>query len=257
MDVPEDVPPDDIVELHPDRAETLRATRRPRRKIQPQQLLGGILFLAILAGGVAYFVINQPSSTLRGAETGLNITPKTNNSFADLVIASKGEPEPETAPQTANIVEAALVPDTAPAPEFVERDSDATLQRLTELTEKNAEATGLIKTLRADLKRANDQAVELTQQIKNLEAEITTANDLGESLITKHTAKIDQLRLEYETQLTALRGQLELAHAQAPVDHNTDAERLEAARKRRQAQIESEAVIFDNSQNDNSNAIRY
>ena len=159
-----------------------------------------------------------------------------------------------TEPETASVV-AASVP--APQVKVIAKDSDSTLRRLTELTEKNAEATGLIASLRTELRTAERDATDLTRQINDLETELKRVIALGDTQKANHEAKLAQLRNQFEAQLSILRGELELAKTQVAPGDDEQRRRLEEARKRRQAQIESEALIYDGSEEENARAIRY
>jgi len=252
-----ETPSDEPIDLHGDRTEQLRLQQnRKRNGVKAQQIVGGVVLALMVIGGGIYWVTTQNGTGLRGADAETAITtPTSTQSFADLVIASKGEPEVTQTPQE-TIVNAAV-----PASEFrvISKDSDATLRRLTELTEKNAEAAGLISSLRAELRRAEKEASDLTQQVNNLETENKRVIALGETERGNYQTKLDQMRNQFESQISVLRGELELAKTQAPTTRSEDEQRLrlEEARKRRQAQIESEALIYDGSEEENSRAIRY
>ena len=253
----EDVNANEPIDLHGDRTEQLRLQQnRNRNGVKLQQIVGGVVLALLAVGGGIYWVTTQNETGLRGADAETAITTPTNTqSFADLVIASKGEPEePKVAQET-------IVNASVPAPEFkvISKDSDATLRRLTELTEKNAEAVGLISSLRAELRRVENEANDLNKQINDLKTENKRVIALGQTERDNHQTKLDQMRNQFETQITVLRGELDLAKTQAPTTGSDDEQRkrLEEARKRRQAQIESEALIYDGSEEENSRAIRY
>jgi len=248
---------DEPIDLHGDRTEQLRLQQnRKRNGVKVQQIVGGVVLALMVVGGGIYWITTQNGTGLRGADAETAITsPASTQSFADLVIASKGEPE---APQAA---QEAILNAAVPAPEFrvISKDSDATLRRLTELTEKNAEAAGLITSLRAELRRVENEASNLTQEINNLKTENKRVIALGQTERDNYQTKLEQMRNQFEAQITVLRGELELAKTQAPTTGSDDEQRLrlEEARKRRQAQIESEALIYDGSEEENSRAIRY
>ena len=134
------------------------------------------------------------------------------------------------------------------------QDSEATLLRIAGLEELIAEQKlGLVK-FSGENKLLNGQIDLFEDQIRSLEKNMKGFNKLANERLKQEQAL---LKSRYETLITSLKGQLAIAKSnQVIVDNTDELKRLAEQRALLRRQIESNAVIFDNSEEDTA-TIRY
>ena len=212
--------------------------------MKPQQIAGGVLLVCGLIGGFLYLSAGEKVAPLQGAapasfgaQNGGNAGTMTIGGYVDPTV-TVAAPEPE--------IDAVPRPETA----IETRDSDETLARLNELTAAQSEAQSLIAKLQVDLEAANDELVRSRTDMSSLTQSFALERTAFEGRLNNELTQKD---LFYGNQITSLQAELQICRAGAGTNTNaggpTDEQlaRLEEARKRRQQQIESEALIFDNS----------
>lgn len=216
-----------------------------KRGLQSQQKAGIVMFIVLLLGGGWYLLKTSGSGGLSGAET-TAFQSENGTNYGNLSIAA---PSNET-PQKPEEVIQAVVRQEAVA-EI--RDSEETLRRLENLTQSESKARALIAELKTDL-AVNKVTLEAAQ------ANVTRLEDELDAQVTRFNETLKQelrrLELQYGNEIARLKGELEIAIAGTSESEGEQRKRLEAARELRRQQIESEALIFDNS-DEISDAIKY
>lgn len=215
-----------------------------RGGLQVQQKIGIALFGVMILGGGWYYLNTMDTKALSGAETtAFQNTNGTN--YGTLSIAA-----PSTAPEEeADPIQI----QSAPEAEAIQtEDSAETLARLAEALKRGDDAQTIIADLRVVLERSETE-------LENAIETITRLEDDYDAQALRHQTTMEQelrrLELQYGNEIAQLKGELAIALANAgPPDGAGDEQRarLEAARQLRQQQIESDALIFDNSDEDSS-----
>lgn len=210
--------------------------------VKPQQIAGGVMLVLALVGGGIYLAAGNSQPALQGAQPE-SFTTQSNTGSASMTIGGFEQPQ-AAAPDP--VIDAVARPDTV----IETRDSEETLARLDELTAAQGEAGELIERLKVDLELANDQLVAAQEDLRIQESSFELERT---AFATRLQNELTQQELRFGNQITELQAQLQIERSrQSGVDTTTDEQlaRMQAAEQRRREQIESEALIFDNSSED-------
>ena len=203
---------------------------KPRRSLQPTQMLGIILFLAMILGGGAFLVLSSSdrSSELSAAEA-VGFPSRTSGNSASMAIGEYEPPEPVTVAKV-----------ETPSSPIADQ---STLDKLSELTALNGDLTSSIEDLEKQLDAAKkerqgafDQIVKLTDAHK---AELTAVE-------AEAKARITTIERKKNIEITKLQSELALALSTANGNESED-ERRKRLAEQAQRQIESQGLIFDSS----------
>ena len=221
------------------RTAALNRNTRPRG-LKLQQKVGIGLFAVLVIGGIGILLLGSSETTLKGAQPLDFGTTANNAGFTNISIA--GRDETLQLAEEPTLIAAPAV--TAYDPE----DNSADLARLQELTAAQAEAGRIIAELEAQLGSASNAVEDRDTRIAFLENELQQAGQRR----TQAQRDADAAQQRLRNEISRLEGQIAIFNAQpgAAASDNEQARQLEEARKRSQQQIESEALIFDNSSED-------
>jgi hypothetical protein len=212
---------------------------KPRRSLQPTQIIGIIIFLTMILGGVTFVVLSSSgrSSELSAAKA-VGFPSRTSSNSASMAIGEYEPPEPV----------AVATPQEPTAP-IVDQ---STLDKLSEMAALNS---GLASSI-DDLKRQLDAAEQERQSAFDQVAKLTSAHKAELTAIeAEANARITTLERSKNIEITKLQSELALALSTAN-GNESEEERRKRLAEQAQRQIESQGLIFDSSSPD-QNGLKY